>query len=168
MTHTTHANRRAWIGLGTSNKTEAAALALKFYQEIRANGWDDTLRRRRAIRMGGKGINVTIGEYLDAVNAKSAIYSKTIEGYAVALRKIAADIHRITHNGKRLPRWRAQVDYNQARDLTAEKIETWRVEFIKRGSINPLKEKSARVSANSFIRRARSFFGAEPSPGSGT
>ena len=44
-----HANRRAWIGLGTSNKMEAAALALKFYQEIRASGWDDTLQRRQAI-----------------------------------------------------------------------------------------------------------------------
>jgi integrase len=40
-------------------------------------------------------------------------------------------------------------------------IETWRADFIKRGSTNPLKEKSARVSANSFIGRARSLFGAE-------
>ena len=155
-----HANRRAWIGLGTSNKTEAAALALKFYQEIRANGWDDTLRRRRAIRMGGKGINVTIGEYLDAVRAKSPIYAKTLESYAGALRKIASDVHQITHNGKRSG-WRAQVDNVKLETLTAQAIETWRAEFIKRGSINPLKEKSARISANSFIGRARGLFGAE-------
>ena len=45
--------------------------------------------------------------------------------------------------------------------LTAEVIEEWRAGFIKRGAINPLKEKSARISANSFIGRARSLFGAD-------
>jgi hypothetical protein len=47
------------------------------------------------------------------------------------------------------------------RALTSEKIEAWRIEFIKRGSVNPLKEKSARISASSFILRARALFSAE-------
>ena len=42
--------------------------------------------------------------------------------------------------------------------MTREKIENWRVEFIKRKGVDPLSEKSARISANSFIRRARSLF----------
>jgi Phage integrase family len=155
-----HVGRRAWIGLGTSNKTEAAALALKFYHEIRANGWDDTLRRRQAIRMGGKTANVTIDQYLGAVRAKSLIHAKTVESYAVALRKIAADIAEIFHNGKRSG-WRERVDAVKLDTLTAQAIEAWRADFIKRGSTNPLKEKSARVSANSTIGRARSLFGAE-------
>jgi hypothetical protein len=45
--------------------------------------------------------------------------------------------------------------------FTSEKIEEWRTSFIKRGAINPLKEKSARVSSNSFIGRARSLFSAD-------
>ena len=155
-----HANRRAWIGLGTSNKAEAAALALKFYQEIRANGWDDTLRRRQAICTGGKSVNVTIGEYLDAVRAKSLIRAKTIERYGTALRKIAADIREITHNGKRSA-WRERVDATKLDTLTTQAIEDWRANFIKRGSINPLAEKGARVSANSYIGCARSLFGPE-------
>jgi integrase len=53
------------------------------------------------------------------------------------------------------------VDAIKLDTLTAEEIETWRTNFIKRGSINPLKEKSARVSANSLIGRARSLFGTE-------
>ena len=155
-----HANRRAWIGLGTSNKMEAAALALKFYQEIRANGWDDTLRRRQAICTGGKSVNVTIGEYLDAIRAKSLIHAKTIESYARSLRKIAADIRGITHNGKRST-WRERVDAIKLDALTIQAIEDWRTDFIKRGSTNPLKEKSARVSANAYIGCARSLFGPE-------
>jgi hypothetical protein len=53
------------------------------------------------------------------------------------------------------------VDAIKLDTLTAEMIETWRADFIKRGSTNPLKEKSARISANSFIGRARSLFGAD-------
>jgi integrase len=155
-----HANRRAWIGLGTSNKMEAAALALKFYQEIRANGWEDTLRRRQAICTGGKSVNVTIGQYLDAVRVKSLIHAKTVESYASALRKIVSDVQGIAHNGKRSG-WRVRVDAVKLDSLSVQAIEDWRADFIKRGSTNPLKEKSARVSANSTIGRARSLFGAE-------
>jgi hypothetical protein len=79
---------------------EAAALALRFYQEIRAKGWTETLRQREAIRCGQKIINVTIGEYIDAVTSRSLLHPKTLESYAAALRKIAADIHQIPHNGR--------------------------------------------------------------------
>ena len=82
-----HDKKRAYINLGTSNREEAGALALRFYQELKANGWDDTLRRRQAIRMGGKNGNVTIGQYVDAVKAKSLIHAKTIESYASRVAK---------------------------------------------------------------------------------
>ena len=42
-----HANRRAWIGLHTASKAEAAFEARKLYVELKANGWEETLRRRR-------------------------------------------------------------------------------------------------------------------------
>ena len=51
------------------------------------------------------------------------------------------------------------MNQKKLRSLSADKIENWRVDFIKRKGINPLKERSARVSANSFIRCARSLFG---------
>jgi hypothetical protein len=158
-----HAKHRSWINLGTPNKAQAAFEARKLYLDLRANGWEETLRRRRPLDVQDKKVKATIGEYLDAVKAKSAIYSKTIEGYAVALRKIAADIHGLADTPeKKSPThrqaWRERVDSIKLRTLTAEKIESWRVDFIKRKGIDPLKEKSARVSANSFIRRARSLF----------
>ena len=42
-----HANRRARINLKTANKAQAALLARKLYLELCANGWEETLRRRR-------------------------------------------------------------------------------------------------------------------------
>jgi hypothetical protein len=159
-----HANRRAWIGLGTPNKAQAAVEARKLYEELRANGWEETLRRRNSKNVPDKKVNITIGEYIDAVKAQSAIYDKTVESYGVALRKIAADIHGLADTPDKKSSiareaWRERVNLIKLRTLSAEKIDDWRVDFIKRKGTNPVKEKSARVSANSFIRRARSLFG---------
>lgn len=139
---------RRWLGLGTANKEDAAVLALNLYLDIRANGWDAVMARRRGLPAEKKA-NVTIGEYLEAVRTRSLIYPRTLESYSQALRKIAGDI-----TGKAADR-----DAIKLRTLTPEKIEAWRIEFIHKGSTDPLKEKSAKVSANSLILRARSLFG---------
>jgi hypothetical protein len=161
-----HAGRRARINLGTANRAQAAVEARKLYEELRANGWKETLRRRQPKDIPEKKANGTIGEYIDAAKARSGIYGKTVEGYAAALRKIAADIHGLADTpDKKSPRrrqaWRATINDIKLRTLTAQKIENWRVDFIRRKGINPVKEKSARVSANTFIRRARSLFSQE-------
>src|SRR6476660_6245156 len=65
-----HAKHRAWINLGTPNKAQAAVEARKLYLDLRANGWEETLRRRRPLDVQEKKVKVTIGEYLDSVKAK--------------------------------------------------------------------------------------------------
>jgi hypothetical protein len=144
-----HKGERHWLGLGTANKKEAAALALKLYLDVRANGWDAVMDRRRG-NSTEKKVNVTIGEYIEAVTAKSLIHPKTIQSYAKALRKIAGDIAGEAKRGKR--------EAIKLRTLTRERIEAWRIEFIRRKSTDPLKEKSARISANAFLGRARALF----------
>ena len=152
--------RREIINLRTANKEQAAIAARDFYRQLLASDWDEALRRHKGIPAVEKKVNVTIGEYLDAVHEKSLIHPKTVESYSAALRKIASDINRLDRSSKRAD-WRAQVDAIKLATLTSEAIESWRANFIKRSAINPLKEKSARVSANSFIGRARSLFGAD-------
>ena len=143
-----HANRRSWINLETANKSQAAVEARRLYEELRANGWEETLRRRKP-DAGAKKVNLTISEYLEAVKVRSAIYSKTIESYGASLRKIAADIHGLAETGeKKSPvnrgAWRAKVGAIKLRTLTAEKIENWRIDFIRRKGTDPVREKSAK------------------------
>jgi hypothetical protein len=81
-----------------------------------------------------KKANGTIGEYVDAVRSKCAVYPKTVESYAAALRKIAADIHGLADSGeKKSPvhreAWREKINSIKLQSLTAEKIESWRVEI---------------------------------------
>jgi site-specific recombinase XerD len=151
--HIQHDNQRRRIGLKTTDKEQAGALALEFYLKLRALGWEETLRWWKGDSTAAKKSDVTIAEYLEAVTAKSPIYPKTIQSYVKALRKIAGDITGETEREKR--------DAIRLRTLTAEKIEAWRIEFIRRKATDPLKEKSARISANAFIGRARSLFSSE-------
>jgi hypothetical protein len=161
-----HAGRRAWINLGTANRSQAAIEARKFYESLRANGWEETLRRSKPKDVPSKKIDVTINEYVEAVKTRSAIFPKTVESYGSALRKIAADIFHLADTpDKKSPRnraaWRRKVGSLKLRALTDQQIEDWRVDFIKRKGTDPLKDKSARISANAFIRRARALFAPE-------
>ncbi len=150
--HLQHKGTRQWIGLHTANKEQAAILARKFYQDILSLGWDEVLRRRRTPREEKK-VNVTVGEYLEAVATKSLFSPKTLQSYAQALRKIAGDVTGVAGREER--------DAIKLRTLTPEKIEDWRIEFIRRKATDPLREKSARISVGSFIHRARSLFSVE-------
>jgi hypothetical protein len=96
---------------------------------------------------------VTVGEYIEAVSARSLFSPKTFQSYAQALRKIVGDITQTSGREKR--------DAVKLRTLTPEKIESWRIDFIRRKATDPLKEKSARISVNSFLLRARALFSAE-------
>jgi hypothetical protein len=110
------------------------------------------LARRRSAPVE-KRTDVTVGEYIEAVTTKSLFTPKTMQSYAQALRKITGDIAGAADRGKR--------DAVKLHTLTPEKIESWRIEFIRRKATDPLKEKSARISASSFILRARSLFNVE-------
>ena len=129
-------------------------MALEFYLKLRALGWEEALRWWK----GGdstptKRSDATLGEYIEPVSAKSLFSPKTLQSYAQALRKIAGDITGALGREKR--------DAIKLRTLTPEKVEAWRVEFIRRKATDPLREKSARISVSSFILRARSLFSAE-------
>ena len=150
--HIQHGKTRKWIGLRTTNKEQAAILARKLYEDLRSLGWDEVLRRRKA-PMEEKKVNVTVGEYIQAVATKTLFSPKTLQSYAQALRKITGDITGVVGREKR--------DAIKLRALTPEGIEAWQIEFIRRKATDPLREKSARISVGSFILRARSLFSVE-------
>jgi integrase len=96
---------------------------------------------------------VTTGEYIGAVTKRSALRPKTLASYVAAFRQIVGDI---VGESKRQRR-----DAVKLRAITPEKIATWRTEFIRKRSTDPLREKSARVSVGSLLLRARQLFSAE-------
>ena len=144
-----HQGERRWLGLATDNRADAAILARKLYHDVKANGWQAVLAQRRGALMEKK-VNVTVGEYVEAVRTKSLLSAQTLESYAQALCKIAGDIAQVEGRERR--------NAIRLRTLSHEKIEAWRVDYIRRKATDPLREKSARISANSLLLRARALF----------
>jgi hypothetical protein len=144
--------RRSWLSLGTANKAQAAIEARKLYMQLKANGWNETMRRRKPEQdLAPRKIGTTIREFVDAVRDNTSILPKTLEAYARSLRRIASDI--AGRKGGSREAWNVKLDV-----LSSEKIESWRTQFIRRAATNPLREKSARVSVNSFLLQARALF----------
>ena len=54
--------------------------------------------------------------------------------------------------------WRQKVDTLKLRDLTPDRIQAWKVSYLRRFDENPLRGASARRTLNSYIRCARSLF----------
>jgi hypothetical protein len=135
--------------LSPAHLTQAAPQPT-FAGALKANGWNETMRRRKPEQdVAPRRVATTIREFVDAVRENTPILSKTLAAYARALRKIASDIKGL---GGARDAWNVKLEA-----LTSEKIEAWRTQFIRRAA-NPLKERSARVSANSFILQARALF----------
>ena len=157
-----HSGRRERFQLWTANKYEAAAKARTIYQSLVVNGWDQTLGRFKAAKAPKKS-DVTIAEFLSELRTLHASRVKTIENYAGSLRTIAAWLARLPAGGRggnpenhRI--WREHVDSEKLSILTPSKIQKWRENFLLRAGNDPVKQRAARVSVNSFLREARSLF----------
>ena len=157
--------KRHFFPLGTPNKAAAAARARDIYLSPIANGWENTLRRFKPSSAASEKSNSkggTLGDFLQELKEKSDLKPKTLEGYAVALRKIVADI-----TGQEPPRggapdrhavWRRAVESTKLGELTPAKIQQWKLSFVASAGDDPVRQRSARISANSFLRRAKSLF----------
>jgi integrase len=156
--------RHRW-SLETANRETAAAKAKEIFLFVQANGWEAAIAKFRASEKRAKKSNVTIGEFLQEVQAKSGIHFKTLEGYTIALRKIVADIKGLPHgrggNKKKRTEWRAKVDAVKLSEITREGVQKWKLDFLKRAGEDPVSQRTARISANSFLRRAKSLFSAK-------
>ena len=63
--------------------------------DVVVKGWDEALRELKPESVPISRDASTVGDFLDELKAKADLQPKTLEGYAVALRKIVADAFKI-------------------------------------------------------------------------
>jgi len=158
-----HAGRREKLSLGTPIKAVAAARARDTYHSLLARGWDETLAEWRPQSIPRS--NATIGDFLAELKAKADLKPQTLEGYSKALRKIVSDIFEIgdgnekcDYRGGGFHAWLEKVHAVKLADLTPDRIQMWKRGFLERAGRNSLKQRAAKTSVNSFIRRAKALF----------
>src|SRR5262249_25626930 len=85
-----HGGPRRELSLETPNKTAGAGPGRGNYLAIMANGWEAALKDLRPERPART--EATVGQLLAELSEKANLKPKTLEGYAIAFRCIAAEI----------------------------------------------------------------------------
>ena len=155
--------RRKAFQLDTANKKTAAVKARDIYRNLVANGWAGTTDEKSAVKT-----ETTIGDVIRVFSEHTTASSKTSAEYIRLLRKVVASINKLTGDKNRFDhvnggsaKWHAKIDNVLLSDITAAKVNKWRLAFVKKRGTDPEKEKSAKISANTYLTGCRSIFGAK-------
>jgi integrase len=156
-------SRHKW-SLATPNREAAAAKARDVFLSLQAKGWEATFQKYRP-KLAEKKRDATVGQFIDEVKAKADLDLKTIEGYCKAFRSIVADISGIDGGKAKFDnykggheKWLASINGVRLSALTPSRLQEWKRAFLAKAKRDPLSQRRAKVSVNSFIRRARSLF----------
>src|SRR4030095_388131 len=160
-----HGCQREKFSLATPFKAAAAARARDTYQTLVVKGWDEALREWKPQSIPLPRYASTVGDFLDELKAVADLKPKTLEGYAVALRKIVADGFAIDggrekydYRGGGYQRWLERVHAIKLAALTPDVVQQWKRAFLARADGDPIRCRAAKISVNSFLRRAKSLF----------
>jgi hypothetical protein len=158
-----HAGRRETFPLGTPNNAAAAAKAKDIYLCLLGKDWDAT--RAQFKKKGSARSVVTVGEFIEAARPKFGGRLKTFDDYARAFRTIVADIFEIDGGKEKYDyrsggrdRWLQRIHRVRLSEVTPERIQKWKIAFIRRVGNDPRRKRAARISVNSLMRQAKSLF----------
>ncbi len=106
----------------------------------------------------------TIGEFLAAVSEVTRNQS-TFNDYAQAFRQIVSDIFGLSNSNLKYDyrtggrkEWLSKIHAISLADVTPAKVQAWKLSFLAKAGDDPIARRTARVSVNAIIRRARSLF----------
>jgi len=160
-----YGGRRETIPLGTANKAAAANKAKELYLCLQSSGWDEALLKFKPKSRWSNSAITTVGDFLRAVEAVWSGNPKTISDYARAFRKIVGDYFEIEGGRSKFDyrsggrdAWVKKVERIKLREVTPDKVQKWKVNFLKRAGSNPIKKRAASISVNSLLRQAKSLF----------
>ena len=160
-----HGGRRETIPLGTANKAAAANKARELYLCLQSSGWDEALLKFKPKSRWSDSSIATVGDFLQAAESMWSGNPKTISDYARAFRKIVSDSFQIDGGTSKFDyrsggrdAWVKKVERIKLREVTPDKVQKWKVDFLKRAGSNPIKKRAASISVNSLLRRSKSLF----------
>jgi hypothetical protein len=158
--------RRETFNLKTSNKAAAAAKAKDIYTMLVGAGWDATLQKFKP-EMSLKSVS-TVGDFINELRDHWSGKPKTFEDYCRSFRHILSDIFHIKGGRERFDYvkggragWIAKIDRIRLADVTPDKLNKWRIGYLKQADGNPVKQRRARITCNSIMRQAKSLFSPE-------
>jgi integrase len=163
-----HAGKEGWFNLGTANQAAATIKARDIYLFLKANGWDAALAKFKPESQVTPRLNLTVGEYLSAVKNTGSLRLRTFLNYQNCLRTIVSEVFGVRgdktkydyrHGGNQ--KWVKRVDSIRLERVTPHRVTKWQQRRLKEVGNSPIAIASAKRTANSYVRCARSLFGKE-------
>ncbi len=155
--------RRETFNLKTPNKTAAAAKAKEIYTLLVGAGWNAALEKFKP-EMARRSVS-TVGDFLSELRGHWSGKPKTFEDYCRSFRQVLSEIFKIEGGSKKFDyvnggraAWIAKIDGIKLAEVTPEKVNKWRIAFMRRAGGNPVKQRRARITCNSIMRQAKSLF----------
>ena len=163
-----HGGREGWFNLGTANQAAAAIKARDIYVFLKANGWDAALAKFKPDSDAAPRFNLTVGDYLNAVKSTGYIRLRTFLHYQNCLRTLASESFGIRDGKAKYDyrtggnkKWIARIDSIRLERVTPDRVIDWQRHRVKHAGNSPTAIASAKRTANSYVRCARSLFGKE-------
>jgi hypothetical protein len=155
---------RRKLSLETPNKESAAARARDIYQLARAVGWDAVLQKYRPKSFEAKS-NLSVGQFIALAESVASVQKVTWQGYVRAFRRIVSDSFNLDLGKKKFDphgggnqEWVQRVDAVKLANVTPQKIQQWKRSFLSLAAPDPISQRSAKTSVNTYLRQARSLF----------
>jgi integrase len=132
---------------------------------LHAAGWDQALLKFKPKSGWSNAAVTTVGEFIHALESVWSGNPKTIRDYSRAFRQIVSDVFQIDGGTSKFDyksggrdAWVQRVHRVRLREITPDKVQRWKVNFLRRAGSNPVKKRAASISVNSIIRQAKSLF----------
>jgi len=155
---------RRKLSLETPNKENAAVRARDIYQIARAAGWDAVQAKYRPKAAEAKS-NLNVGQFIALAESVANVERVTLRGYVAALRRIVSDSFNLDLGKKKFDphggghqEWIESVGAVKLASLTPQKIQQWKRSFLSDAPPDPISQRSAKTSVNTYLRQARSLF----------
>lgn len=156
-----HAGRREAVGLGTSDRDQAARIAAKFFGNVRSQGWDFAVKELDPDKFAASKSNaITVGEICRAIMSASGVKERTATNYGHALRWWAAraldmKARRADFGPTGSRAYRVKAESLPLASLKTEFVRGIIARMIAEAKGDAVKERSAKISVASFLRNAK-------------
>jgi hypothetical protein len=162
-----HGGRREFFPLHTTNRDVGAIKARDIFLTVKGAGWDATLTKFKPDADGQPKLDVSIGDYLAAVDGIRRLRARTFYNYRNCLRTIVAESFGVRlkkgeskydYRGGGNKAWNQRIEEIRLDRLTPDVLNRWKRDRLGSAGHAPAALASTRRTINSCIRCARSLF----------
>ena len=152
------------FNLESGNQLQASKKAAEIYIYFRANGIDEALEKYKEKKLSHSSVK-TVGDIIRVYEDARILNPTTLTEYRRKFYRLVSGIKGFRSDGSKHDHhngldviWRKRVEAVRLVELTPNKINKWKNQFIGSMEFTPQERKSAAMTVSSILRNSKSLF----------